>query len=708
MFPPDNPLEQTISYHEFPTELAQYVWIARQIQKLLTQGCPPGEIAVINRKHKELTTLAEILQAQNIPIFYEKGQDVLQKPIINQLLTILKFIHSLNQKEALEADALLPTILSFPFWELEPTDIWKLSVFAYQQPTIEARLWLTCLLQADKVEVNGQKLTHPEKFEQIGQFLLNLASQAKWLPVEQLIDQIVDSHWPNWSEDDEDQPVTTPTKSQFHTNFAQYYFHQYLSDTTLTKSIPVSAIDFLSNLQTLFQAIRQHKVKEVLYLQDFLEFIQLAEKNQIAIIDRSAYGNSHTGVNLLTAHKAKGLEFSVVFIPNCNQDYWFGRGRVDKLNLPDNIILSKDVENEDDYIRLLFVAITRAKDQLYLTRYTMADNGKATEPIVYLQTSLQALNILPAAPSGLDSNLDRNSGASTDLQATALLTWQQVTNQTITLSTQSWLSALLDNYKLSVTHLNDFLDLEKGGPLNFVQKHLLKFPQSPSPQAAYGTAMHSAVSFLLSKPTKITLEELLNFFAQRLLEQRLNPNDYEQYVQLGKTNLTIFYQNYNYYNFTNPKLEYDFSHQVVQIGQAKLTGKIDCLVFENNQVTIVDFKTGQPVFSWTGRNSQEQTKLWRYRNQLMFYKLLVENSPSFHSSFQVTTGQLQFLDAHYLTDPKPQDLVLETSFDTTEMVWLAKLIQVVYQKIVTLDFPDTSQYPPTFQGTQEFCQDLLR
>jgi len=95
-------------------------------------------------------------------------------------------------------------------------------------------------------------------------------------------------------------------------------------------------------------------------------------------------------------------------------------------------------------------------------------------------------------------------------------------------------------------------------------------------------------------------------------------------------------------------------------------------------VSVVDFKTGQPVFSWTRRSSQEQTKLWRYRNQLMFYKLLVENSPSFNSSVRVTTGQVQFLDAHCLTNPKPQDLVLTTSFDATEIAQITKLIQVVY------------------------------
>jgi hypothetical protein len=70
--------QSVIQYYQFTSELEQYLWITQKIQQLLAQGYSPGNLAIINRKHKELTTLASLLQAANIPIFYEKGQDVLQ------------------------------------------------------------------------------------------------------------------------------------------------------------------------------------------------------------------------------------------------------------------------------------------------------------------------------------------------------------------------------------------------------------------------------------------------------------------------------------------------------------------------------------------------------------------------------------------------------------------------------------------------------
>ena len=56
------------------------------------------------------------------------------------------------------------------------------------------------------------------------------------------------------------------------------------------------------------------------------------------------------GVNLLTIHKAKGLEFKAVFIVSCNEGI-----------LP---MKNSDIEEER---RLMYVAITRAKEFLMIS-----------------------------------------------------------------------------------------------------------------------------------------------------------------------------------------------------------------------------------------------------------------------------------------------------------------------------------------------------
>jgi DNA helicase-2/ATP-dependent DNA helicase PcrA len=81
-------------------------------------------------------------------------------------------------------------------------------------------------------------------------------------------------------------------------------------------------------------------------------------------------------VNLSTIHKAKGLEFPVVFIMGCNN----------------GLLPHLRNENTDDERRLLYVAITRAEKELYLS-YTDSYNGKISELSPFLYDILQTVDV---------------------------------------------------------------------------------------------------------------------------------------------------------------------------------------------------------------------------------------------------------------------------------------------------------------------------
>ena len=63
--------------------------------------------------------------------------------------------------------------------------------------------------------------------------------------------------------------------------------------------------------------------------------------------------NSDQGVCLSTMHRSKGLEWKNVYIIDCNEGY-----------VPPKVVSSEDVEEER---RLFYVAVTRAKERLYIT-----------------------------------------------------------------------------------------------------------------------------------------------------------------------------------------------------------------------------------------------------------------------------------------------------------------------------------------------------
>jgi len=76
-------------------------------------------------------------------------------------------------------------------------------------------------------------------------------------------------------------------------------------------------------------------------------------------------------VKLMTVHKSKGLEFPVVFIVNCNE------GLLPHVKNTDIKETGVDVGVEEER-RLMYVAITRAKDRLYVSNTTTYNDKPAT------------------------------------------------------------------------------------------------------------------------------------------------------------------------------------------------------------------------------------------------------------------------------------------------------------------------------------------
>jgi len=81
---------------------------------------------------------------------------------------------------------------------------------------------------------------------------------------------------------------------------------------------------------------------------------------------------NNNGISLLTIHQAKGLEFNIVFLIG-----------LEKYQFPSNY--AKCIHSFEEERRLLFVAITRAKDYLFITHCQKRNNTK-NKPSPFLNT----------------------------------------------------------------------------------------------------------------------------------------------------------------------------------------------------------------------------------------------------------------------------------------------------------------------------------
>jgi len=85
------------------------------------------------------------------------------------------------------------------------------------------------------------------------------------------------------------------------------------------------------------------------------------------------------GVNFITTHSSKGLEFEHVFIIGCNANVWEKARKHSSYTLPDTLFeINKESEIEEKR-RLFYVGMTRAKKQLYISYLTHDNNSKELE-----------------------------------------------------------------------------------------------------------------------------------------------------------------------------------------------------------------------------------------------------------------------------------------------------------------------------------------
>ena len=111
---------------------------------------------------------------------------------------------------------------------------------------------------------------------------------------------------------------------------------------------PESAEDRAANVQELASNLRRFEEENPEgTLSDFLEEVSL-------ITDIDNYDNNADSVVLMTVHSAKGLEFPVVFLPGMEENIFPGMA---------SVYVPPEVEEER---RLAYVAITRAKEELYI------------------------------------------------------------------------------------------------------------------------------------------------------------------------------------------------------------------------------------------------------------------------------------------------------------------------------------------------------
>ncbi|MDF1498038.1 MAG: ATP-dependent DNA helicase [Patescibacteria group bacterium] len=660
---------------QFDTDFYEMVWIAKEIKRKIEQDkCRPEDIAVISPKHRTLQEFAKVLDFFNIPVSYEKKKDVFEDRQIKEIITIFNFINTLNKVGEKEADEFLPTILSFSFLQIDSIVVWRISIKAYK----EKKRWLEIMIEHED-----------EHIRNIAKFLIMLGNRSNDFTAEEVID------------------VITGTKKmkecEFLSSYKEYYFSKKKFDSE--RSV---YLDYLVGLHSFIDSVRKYKGHKTLSVSDVVSFVGLHQTHRIALNIISEFSDENESVNLITAYGAKGLEFDTVFLVDCSENHWM-KNNSGRLNFSSNIDLAAQKDSIEDKLRLFYVAITRAKRNLYLTNVKYDSKGKE-------KIKLRFLNFTNEKNEGEREkkdieiiNNEKQEFIKKEKLENLIELKLEINNHIVgNVDKEVLLRNRLKNYKLSVTHLNSFLDVAKRGPQEFLEKQLLRFPQAQNKNSAYGSAIHNTFNIFYSEfkqKKSIPKKELfIKVFEDSLKKQRLNKEDFKEMIERGRDELSFYYEKKKNLFDINDITEFDFKSQGVNVGGIDITGKLDRIHINKREkvIDVFDYKTGKPFNSWDVREEHKKINSWDYHNQLIFYKLLVENSREFGGKFTVNMGNLEFIK------PDGKNLVvLSLLIQDKDVKRLSKLIQIVYKKIQSLDFPNIESYSKDIKGIKKFEEDLL-
>lgn len=564
----------------FSHEALEDDWLINEVKQLMATGVPAEEIAVIVRYNRDVEHLAGRLRAAGIDTSASAESDILSHPVTMAAEDLMLASLEIDNEKALFS------VLTHSCWGIESGELaLVLSARSFSAPLRK--------IIFDEARLRELGVKDPEKIMNVGRVL----DEARSL---------------------------CATK-------APHFVLQYL----LKESGLLSSI------------LKDDPSEGTRILRRFYDDIEaMVVENQAttlaAVVTQLRYRRTHnlsltapyidvdqTAVQVMTAHKSKGLEFHTVFLPRATDNSF---GKADARNyfkLPLSKHGGGDDEIEEDDRRLLYVAMTRAKANLLVSSAENSASGKICEPTRFLfQLDEGELN-------AMDTTAEEEA-----FKPETILDLEPVSFR---LRPEDIKRMFLAR-GLAVTHLNNYLE----DPRKYYSENLLREPQPQNLPAMKGNAVHEildrAVANFVRTGEWLSISEAnagLRFALERM------PIGAHDLTRLHEDSLEIL-------NAYLPRLATlaqkssrpEMSLRVTlktndqDLPEIPLTGKIDRLDYDEagRVIRVTDYKTGKPK----SRNEVEggtKNSNGNYKRQLVFYALLLElygaevRSPEFILSF---------------------------------------------------------------------------
>ena len=489
---------------EYPNSMQETIDVVMQIEALVQQGINGKEIAIIYRNHAQAEDIIDLLEKKKIPVNAKRKIDLLQLPFTNNIIDLFTWIDR-EKNIPYSADEILFKILHADFFQIAPLEIAKFSIIANEKNrTAKENAYsirrLLAESQLPKIDLFNQSNGHSPK--EISDVLEGLLKESTNVTVQHLIQ-------------------LTMQKAGILSSVLQNPEKPWLMQV----------------LNAFFNFIKEEtKRQPSLTLHQLLMNIETMRKNRLRIPLYKVF-TTEDGVNMITAHGAKGSEFAYVFVIGSTEDIWdeTNGGRSRTYKLPDNLVSNSNIASAlEESRRLFYVAVTRAKTHLHISYPLKNSKDKEQVKSSFVAEIIESTS-LKTNPKPVPDNL------LTDYLA---LQFAEKAKPEIQLIEEQFIDQLLKKYTLSVTHLSNYLYC----PLKFYYQNLIRVPAAKNESMAFGSAVHYAVEMLFKKMKKNndtfpSKEELLadfNFYMQTNREA-FTPEEFQRRMDYGAKILPAYY-----------------------------------------------------------------------------------------------------------------------------------------------------------------------
>lgn len=589
----DDSSHEPIKILQARTKEDQYYHLAKNIHQLTNSGIELKDIAVIYRENKEASEIAEALSNFKVPFKTQIAENILDENLIKQFADLLYLIADPDKYSYR-----LFSVLHYDF-------ILSSKDFKEKEISLENIFMLTKNLKRNYEDGLFAQILKDEKFAFLANKILEYHQKSFNLKLDLLVEEIAKDFGIY------DYILSSANSIQLLNYFSSFY-------------------DFLRQLIQRQAQVSNNGFSEYRIL-DFLTHIDLMSKNKLAI-KPAPLDSTINAVNLMTAHKSKGLEFDYVFVPNLQNKLWGNKVTRTLLKFPAFLIAETEgfinFDPLEEERRLFFVAITRAKKQFCAYHFHENAAGKVLEASPFVTEIVDEETCVDEIKLEAGDHFERLSSSIHDSLAEHFST------------NKEFLESSLSSYRLSITHLNNYLDC----PRKFFYQNFIRIPAAKDKHAALGTAVHNALCDLFNSIGQKALAkaDAISFakeqFTLHLKNEFLVKSEYEESLARG-TEILVDYLEHSYETFNFDTLqEYDFSSKNLVVEDLLLAGKLDKIeLLSEDQINVVDYKTGKA-------KKADLKPGGKAHRQIVFYQMLCDLAaelPGF--KYKMVSGELDYL-----------------------------------------------------------------